>query len=183
MELYVNDYNSNQLEADIAALKRMVNDYAVINTVNAQWHRRAGETLFLLVFPAGEELLDWGSFEARMRSTRITFGQRAVSISEDVREANKASTVKKGKGKRKRKRGVSVGESNHVGSRSGGEMLKGEFFVGMGGFDSATPDQKRTRNQKKGTSYIKRLQATSEAVVGTSHEWYSSLDADVVPGM
>lgn len=45
--------------------------------------------------------------------------------------------------------------------------LKGVYWHGMGMFDSATPDMKRKRNQKKAISVLETLQATSEIVTAT----------------
>lgn len=45
--------------------------------------------------------------------------------------------------------------------------LKGVYWNGMGLFDSATPDMRRKRNQKKETSVVEQLQATSEVVEAT----------------
>jgi hypothetical protein len=45
--------------------------------------------------------------------------------------------------------------------------LKGEIWPGMDIFDSATPEMRRKRNQKKATSVIVQLQATSEIVTPT----------------
>ena len=45
--------------------------------------------------------------------------------------------------------------------------LKGVHWPGMGIFDSATPDMKRKRNQKKSISVAELLQATSEGVEAT----------------
>ena len=42
--------------------------------------------------------------------------------------------------------------------------LKGVYWDGMGIFDSATPDMRRKRNQKKAYSVIQSLMATSELV-------------------
>ena len=45
--------------------------------------------------------------------------------------------------------------------------LKGVYWDGMGMFDSATPEMRRKRNQKKATSVVEQLQATSEVVEAT----------------
>ena len=45
--------------------------------------------------------------------------------------------------------------------------LKGDVWPGMDIFDSATPEMRRKRNQKKATSVIVQLQATSEIVTPT----------------
>lgn len=45
--------------------------------------------------------------------------------------------------------------------------LKGDIWPGMDIFDSATPEMRRKRNQKKATSVIVQLQATSEIVTPT----------------
>ena len=45
--------------------------------------------------------------------------------------------------------------------------LKGVYWDGMGMFDSATPDMRRKRNQKKATSVVEQLQATSRIVEPT----------------
>lgn len=45
--------------------------------------------------------------------------------------------------------------------------LKGVFWPGMDIFDSATPDMRRKRNQKKAVSVLRALQATSEIVEPT----------------
>lgn len=45
--------------------------------------------------------------------------------------------------------------------------LKGDIWPGMDIFDSATPEMRRKRNQKKATSVIVQLQATSEVVTPT----------------
>ena len=45
--------------------------------------------------------------------------------------------------------------------------LKGVYWDGMGIFDSATPDMRRKRNQKKAYSVIQSLMATSEVVEAT----------------
>lgn len=45
--------------------------------------------------------------------------------------------------------------------------LKGVVWDGMGLFDSATPDMRRKRNQKKAVSVVEQLQATSEVVEAT----------------
>lgn len=42
--------------------------------------------------------------------------------------------------------------------------LKGVYWEGMGIFDSATPDMRRKRNQKKASSVLLSLQTTSEGV-------------------
>jgi hypothetical protein len=45
--------------------------------------------------------------------------------------------------------------------------LKGDIWPGMDIFDSATPEMRRKRNQKKATSVIVQLQATSKIVTPT----------------
>ena len=45
--------------------------------------------------------------------------------------------------------------------------LKGVYWEGMGMFDSATPEMRRKRNQKKATSVVNQLMATSEIVEPT----------------
>ena len=45
--------------------------------------------------------------------------------------------------------------------------LKGVYWDGMGMFDSATPEMRRKRNQKKATSVVQQLQVTSEVVEAT----------------
>lgn len=45
--------------------------------------------------------------------------------------------------------------------------LKGVYWDGMGMFDSATPEMRRKRNQKKAISVIDHLKATSEVVEAT----------------
>lgn len=45
--------------------------------------------------------------------------------------------------------------------------LKGEVWPGMDLFDSATPEMRRKRNQKKDTSVLEQLQATSEIIEAT----------------
>ena len=45
--------------------------------------------------------------------------------------------------------------------------LKGVYWPGMAMFDSATPEMRRKRNQKKNVSVVQQLQATSEIVTPT----------------
>lgn len=45
--------------------------------------------------------------------------------------------------------------------------LKGVFWPGMDMFDSATPEMRRKRNQKKATSVVKQLEQMSEVVEAT----------------
>ena len=45
--------------------------------------------------------------------------------------------------------------------------LKGVYWKGMGVFDSATPEMRRRRNQKKATSVLQQLQASSELILPT----------------
>ncbi|OAA53957.1 hypothetical protein SPI_09164 [Niveomyces insectorum RCEF 264] len=49
--------------------------------------------------------------------------------------------------------------------------LKGTIWPGMDLFDSATPDQKRKRNQRKDGAMIEQLKSTSEAVTATETVW------------
>ncbi|EPE04231.1 hypothetical protein F503_04746 [Ophiostoma piceae UAMH 11346] len=49
--------------------------------------------------------------------------------------------------------------------------LKGVIWPGMDLFDSATPDQKKMRNQRKGTSAIDHLKLTSQAITATETVW------------
>lgn len=58
-------------------------------------------------------------------------------------------------------------ELEHDDGQGEGTKLKGVYWEGMGIFDSATPDMRRRRNQKKAYSVIKSLMATSETVEAT----------------
>ena len=49
--------------------------------------------------------------------------------------------------------------------------LKGVIWPGMDLFDSATPDQKKMRNQRKGISAIDHLKLTSQAITATETVW------------
>ena len=92
MTLRVDKKTSDRLEADMTALEHSVEAYAKVNGVQSQWHRPAGESLFFVVFPAGEALLDWGPYESRMTSIRITYGHKPL-----VEKTGRASRVEKRK--------------------------------------------------------------------------------------
>ncbi|EKG14825.1 hypothetical protein MPH_08100 [Macrophomina phaseolina MS6] len=49
--------------------------------------------------------------------------------------------------------------------------LKGVYWPGMDIFDSATPEMKRKRNQKKDTSVVEQLELNSREVEATEHIW------------
>lgn len=52
--------------------------------------------------------------------------------------------------------------------------LKGVFWPGMDLFDSATPEQKKRRNQKKEVKVLKNLMAISEEVVPVQVSYYAN---------
>jgi len=49
--------------------------------------------------------------------------------------------------------------------------LKGQIWPGMDLFDSATPDGKRKRNQRKDGSILEQMKLTSESVTATESIW------------
>nr|POE51628.1 geranylgeranyl transferase type-2 subunit beta [Quercus suber] len=55
-------------------------------------------------------------------------------------------------------------EQEEMETISDAARLKGVFWQGMACFDSATPDMKRKRNQKKSHSVVEQLMATSEVI-------------------
>lgn len=57
-----------------------------------------------------------------------------------------------------------------------GNKLKGIIWPGMDLFDSATPDQKRKRNQRKDDAAIDLLKGTSQNVTATEQVWGPSGD-------
>jgi hypothetical protein len=52
-----------------------------------------------------------------------------------------------------------------------GTRLKGTIWPGMDLFDSATPEQKRKRNQRKDNSVLEQMKLTSQAVTATECIW------------
>lgn len=54
--------------------------------------------------------------------------------------------------------------------------LKGVFWPGMDLFDSATPEQKKRRNQRKEVKVLKNLMAISEEVVPLQVSYYANGD-------
>ncbi|CAK4029423.1 Hypothetical predicted protein [Lecanosticta acicola] len=60
-----------------------------------------------------------------------------------------------------------IDDDNVDGLANDSTKLKGVLWPGMALFDSATPEMKRKRNQKKNVSVLKYLQATSETVEPT----------------
>ena len=58
-------------------------------------------------------------------------------------------------------------EADYEAAPNDSAKLKGEIWPGMDLFDSATPEMKRKRNQKKEKSVLELLQATSEIIEAT----------------
>lgn len=62
---------------------------------------------------------------------------------------------------------LSDNDEDIYGTISDASKLKGVYWPGMAMFDSATPDMRRKRNQKKAISVVQQLEATSKVVEAT----------------
>lgn len=61
-----------------------------------------------------------------------------------------------------------------------GPKLKGKVYPGMRAFDSATPEQKRLRNQRKDTTITSQLLAASLAVQPIEHVYGPGFPLEVL---
>lgn len=66
---------------------------------------------------------------------------------------------------------LSVIDMENTEDAAGASKLKGTIWPGMSMFDSATPDQKRKRNQRKHRGVIEYMEASSKAVTPTECVW------------
>ena len=70
----------------------------------------------------------------------------------------------RGQGKRRHPYATIVQGEGDIGDYNETSKLKGVFWPGMDMFDAASPEQRRKRNQKKDTSVVKQLEATSRVI-------------------
>ncbi|KAL1848870.1 hypothetical protein Daus18300_013482 [Diaporthe australafricana] len=64
-----------------------------------------------------------------------------------------------------------LGEAAHDDGLNDSSKLKGVIFPGMDMFDSATPDQKRKRNQKKHASVVRKMEMMSASIGQDEDVW------------
>lgn len=127
----------------------------------------------------------WGQMPYGPSPSQVdTSNSYASDADDDEEDDDDASSRGYLPARRHRRRKVSNGNHSWPGSMAGSmgylgddqdpidvpndmARLKGDIWPGMDIFDSATPEMRRKRNQKKATSVIVQLQATSETVTPT----------------